>query len=89
MAFEKIAEYTQQLHDNIVNLEKSIEQESDKEKRSFMRTGQSAMWAALVLYYQTVLQMPKFKSQRDHCRAIMEKLNPSWCQGYFKTTKKK
>ena len=89
MAFEYIAEYSQQLHDEIVKLEQSILKEQDKEIRSGMRIRQSAMWAALVLYYQTVLQMPKFKSQRDHCRAIMEKLNPAWCEGYFKTSKKK
>lgn len=89
MAFDKLYDYTQQLHDEIVKLEQQILNEPEKEIRVGARIRHDAMWAALVLYFQTVLQMPKFKSQRDHCRAIMEKLNPAWCQGYFKTTKKK
>jgi len=88
MAFEKISEYAEKLYEEIRELERAIDREHNREIKQGMGIRSKALWAALVLYYQTVLQHSKFKSQRDHCRYLMEKLNPSWCQGYFKTKKK-
>lgn len=89
MAFEKLYDYTQQLHDEMVKLEEKILNDPDSDNRRRMRSTSDALFEAMRMYYDTVLQMSKFKSQRDHCRSIMEKLNPAWCQGYFKTSKKK
>lgn len=89
MAFEKIYNYATQLHDKIVKLEENIPNEPDADKRRKMRNESMAYFDALRMYYETVLASGKFVDQRRHCRELMEKLNPAWCQGYFKSKKSK
>lgn len=90
MAFEYIYKYTDNLHDRILKLKTDLLNEHDADKRKRMSNHAYALFDALVLYYETVLSAGKFVDQRRHCRAIMEKLEPAYCQGYFtKKTKKK
>lgn len=88
MAWEKIYNYATILHDEIQKLEDAIPNEHDAEKRRRMRCRCSSLFDALRMYYETVLSTGKFVDQRRYCRELMEKLNPAFCQAYFKTTKK-
>ena len=59
------------------------------DKLRALNVQRDALFEALVIYYQTVLSTSKFVSQRQHCRELLIKLNPAWCQGYFKKSKTK
>mgnify|MGYP006921488851 CR=1 FL=1 len=76
MAFETLYEFSDK-----------IAEQHAKAKNQNNYTKVNAFFDSLVLYYETVLSNPKFRSQRQHCKVVMMSLNPAFCEGYFKTKK--
>ena len=84
MAFEKISDYTEKIRQLILTAKRIGETHEDKGTRLRAFAKESDLFEALVVYHDTVLQTAKFKGQRQHCRKVLEELNPSYCKGYFK-----
>lgn len=92
MAFEKIDQYTDELCARIEKCNKALSEDADSyspDDRKVIRAISNAQFQCLVAYYETALQTAKFITQRNYCRKRMERINPAFCEGYFKTNKKK
>lgn len=76
MAFEAIYDFT----------DKIAAEHAKAIKNNEYRTA-STYFNTLIIYYETVVSNPKFKSQRQHCKATMMVLNPAFCEGYFENKK--
>jgi len=74
MAFDKLYEFPDR-----------IKKEYEKAEANGEYKRAAALMDSLLIYYDTVCQTPKFRSQRDHTRSVMEKINPALCEGYFKS----
>ena len=88
MAWEKINEYTNSIETIYLKLNDRLDHEPDLINRSRLKGQLEILFQLLLMYHESVLLSAKFKMQRAHCRSILEKLNPAFCQGYFKTKKK-
>lgn len=88
MAWEKIYSYTTKLHQRIQHFEKLLLDEANPTARIRLRAKADEAFRSLLEYYETVLSTGKFVDQRRHCREVIEQINPSFCDGYFKTMKK-
>ena len=73
MAFEKLYECTNSLFDKYDKLELDCDY-----------WGSSAVLQSAMIYYQTVLSMAKFRSQRASFEERLFKSNPGFYKGYFK-----
>ena len=61
---------------------------TDRLAKAYERSESIHTLSALADYYNTVLAMPKFKSQREYCKQTIYRLCPPYAQGYFETSKK-
>lgn len=97
MAFDGINKFIEALeceHDSLCQEEKQIEQhwgdipkENSQRSLALVNCKKMQILYTLSLFHDTVLSHAKFRGQKVHCRSVMEKLNPSYCQGYFKGKK--
>lgn len=72
MAFEQLYKNVDQLADQYERLDG---RGMIGEARSYLE--------ALVIMYETTLSNAKFKHQRLYCKAKIQRLNPSFAEGYF------
>lgn len=91
MAFEKINDFTDHLHAMYVKAKMKDEEACREQNREKLRDAlaeQRTILEVMTMYYETVLQTGKFKSQRNHMKAIICWIEPSYAQGYFKLKQK-
>lgn len=84
MAYEKINQFTQILKDRYIELGSKILKEENKEERLQLYAKQKQCFDSMLDYEQTVLQMPKFKSQKLFMRTAIVEINPHFAKGYYK-----
>lgn len=62
----------------------SLNQHTDNLVKQYQRTLNFAYLFALTDFHDTVLQNPKFNSQRRYCLKRIHEINPAYFKGYFK-----
>lgn len=90
MAFEQITKFTVLMDLQCKQLKQASDIESingNRKKADEFYTQYWAYYYSLLNYYETVLQIPKFRYQREYCKRVLIDLEPAFCRGYFKKVK--
>lgn len=88
MAFEQFFSFPDKIMEEVQKRNKLILDEPDPIVRARYSNEADGLFTSLRIYYETAMQHAKFKAQRDYCIEVMKKINPAYCQGYFKSRKK-
>lgn len=90
MAFEQITKFIVLLDLRCKQMKVDINQMYNENNTTRAAAMQHSYWGyfySLLNYYETVLQTPKFRYQREYCKRVLIDLEPAFCSGYFKKAK--
>lgn len=89
MAFDYIYKMVDELEkEHQYNVQKAEENYGIDLPRARMHSNRAdGIFRSLVIYYETVLQTGKFRSQREYGKAAIIRIKPAFAEGYFKGKK--
>lgn len=86
MAFEQLNKFTDSQKESVllcIKMQDRYRSEGNHDMARNMFWQESAHVYALFTYYATALSHPKFRSQREYCKKVLQELAPAQSLGYF------